>query len=360
MNERVADNRPAARNRNLDLVKIFACVCVAGLHSLCNPNVKPAWIMYHMFGFAIPFFFMASGYMLLNKERVGWKYVLGKILRILRYVFLWNMAWYAVAAVKAAFTEHAGWTILFRCLWESIKGVVSGCLLQQGEFFIFWYMGATIIVYLLLPLLMKIKAGSENGGAMNRHNRLFGLWLLMLIVSVGLQAASAVLGFSIQQRVLQTLRLWCWLQYFLLGGFMPGLIGRVKQRVPLKLHAALAVLTTAASIGFRLAVGVDLINAQLAEYFYDDPLFMVSAFMLFTFIMRLELGSAARKAVAALAPLTLGVYASHLLVRSLMIALVHPSGTLMGIAMFILYIPACFAFVKLLRLIPFSKYWLDL
>lgn len=84
--EAMSDNLVASRNYNLDLLKIIACVAVVGLHTLQKDLSVINSTLYYCCGFAVPVFFMCSGYMLLNRSQMTVSYVIRKIASILRVV----------------------------------------------------------------------------------------------------------------------------------------------------------------------------------------------------------------------------------------------------------------------------------
>ena len=55
------------RNINLDMVKIIACISVIGLHTSQKDISAFNAALYYLCGFAVPVFFMSSGYILLDK-----------------------------------------------------------------------------------------------------------------------------------------------------------------------------------------------------------------------------------------------------------------------------------------------------
>ena len=52
------------RNTNIDLVRIVACIAVVGLHTFPREQSVGTLLAYYLCGFAIPFFFMSSGFFL--------------------------------------------------------------------------------------------------------------------------------------------------------------------------------------------------------------------------------------------------------------------------------------------------------
>lgn len=76
------------RNYGIDLIKIIACLLVITLHCLAptDPVVKNSIFntsLYYAGTLAIPIFFMASSYFVLNKRSISYKYSFIRIKNIL-------------------------------------------------------------------------------------------------------------------------------------------------------------------------------------------------------------------------------------------------------------------------------------
>lgn len=141
----------SASNRNLgiDLAKALSCFAVVGLH-LCGRDVSMAnGVMYFLCGFAVPVFFMANGYFLLNKDRLDYAYVLGKVRSVLIIVVVWNVA---VGLARLVIGKR------FNPLAD-----IAGSLLQQGVLWQFWFFGALILVQLLAPVIWRAMRSSRGG-----------------------------------------------------------------------------------------------------------------------------------------------------------------------------------------------------
>lgn len=75
-----------SRNFGLDLVKVLACILVICLHSLTptslvvKDNIFNSSV-YYSGTIAIPIFFMASSYFVLNKKDISFYYVLRRVKR---------------------------------------------------------------------------------------------------------------------------------------------------------------------------------------------------------------------------------------------------------------------------------------
>ena len=358
MSEQTLQRGGSQRNWNLDLVKLLSCIAIIGQHCFDKNAFALARVLHHIFGFAIPCFFMAGGYMLLNKESVSWKYVLGKILRFVRFVMLWNLLGYLVFAAKGIVIDHTGLRGLIQCFIDYLKSFYLACFMQKTPFMHFWYIGTTMILYLLLPLLLRIFR--KKGEKANRRGRVLAMWIVLAAISVGIQAASTILRYPLQSKVPQAFRLWCSLQYFLLGGMMPDLVKWMKSNLRFGWHMALTIAVTAVSVAIRATVGAKFTGSIYAEYFYDAPLFILSALLVFSLIMRLNLNRAAEKFVSLFAPSTMVIYAMHRAVLSSRRVFVKPASGL-GCAVDFLYcMVICFAAAALLRKIKFAKYWVKI
>ncbi|MBP3470901.1 MAG: acyltransferase family protein [Paraprevotella sp.] len=136
------------RNQSLDLIKTIAMLGVIALHTtyqyMSPGSFGIADIFYETAVISIPLFFMTSGYLLVPRKNISASYVGRKIWGIIRFVctmvflfWLWN-----------AHKRGIHFDSLFRNL--------LGALFQEGEQYIFWYFGAMIILYVLLPILCKL------------------------------------------------------------------------------------------------------------------------------------------------------------------------------------------------------------
>ena len=194
------------RNFNIDLLKLLACIAVVTMHTIHNGLSLFNTIVAYLCGFAVPVFYVSSGYFLMNKEKITQRYIVGKISSMIRVVLLWSAPVALFAEItKSALgrAENVSVAIIFRN---------SFCypFFQKGYMGQFWYIGTMIILYLLLPILHKVIYG--------RKNRWVIIWVTFVLVSIGIQIGSLFVGAPLQKNVIQTCRLWTAIQYFLLGG----------------------------------------------------------------------------------------------------------------------------------------------
>lgn len=64
------------RNNNIDLIKLYACICVVALHTIPKDLSAVTTTIYYLSGVAVPLFFMSSGYFLLNRGEISIKYTI--------------------------------------------------------------------------------------------------------------------------------------------------------------------------------------------------------------------------------------------------------------------------------------------
>ncbi len=66
-------------------------------------------LFYYVCGFAVPVFFMSTGYILLNRDQINFKYSLRKIISIIRVVCLWSLLFFCIemmVGIKNSIAEN--------------------------------------------------------------------------------------------------------------------------------------------------------------------------------------------------------------------------------------------------------------
>lgn len=182
------------RNQSLDLIKIFAMIGVMGLHStLGQTETFMGFLISRIFGISVPLFFMVSGY-LISMKNVDWKYSRRKIIGIARFCFLMCFFyWLVFDLVKGSWPTEVVWDFM-------------GGFFQHGHLWMFWYFGAMVIIYFLLPCFQ---------GFLFSKKVLAGLFCM-----VSMTFCFNLLWGLEERFVNQTLRIWNWLFYFGIGGFI--------------------------------------------------------------------------------------------------------------------------------------------
>lgn len=339
-----------SRDLGLDLIRVIACVAVVLLHCLYTPQFETATlVMYQLCVFAVPWFFMASGYILLNRESVSWRYVLRKLLGILRIVVIWNTVVYVAELAGLILVDGTNKAELIQWAKRYVSYTVRS-VFQRGRLWQFWYLGALGAIYLLLPVIHRILGKQEV-----RPRRMAVCWCVLLVVCVAVQTMGLVAGHPVQEPIHQTLRLWSTFQFFLLGGLMPRMIGWMKEKLSLRIHVILAAVLTVGSLFWRLLSDELWLHGILAEYFYDDLLTIVWIAVAFALMMRLSLGKTMALVAQRSAPLIMGVYILHVPIRGVIRDLFQITGSVQRLGYTVAVLALSTLFTVILRKLPFGK-----
>lgn len=305
------------RNYNLDLIKIIACIAVVGLHTLQKDLSIVNTTLYYICTFAVPIFFMSSGYILLNRSNIPFMYILKKISAIMRVVILWAAICFLGKNIGGFIKGNINGIDILYFLELIIKSLV-----QKGILWHFWYLGALIIVYMCLPILLKLKKS-------------YWQYILPITVSCVIQISSYLLGEPIQSHCIQTFRIWTWLQYFILGGLIGYKNPFDKSSFSVKRHiVCLALITVFIVVYYNLA-GRFLLHNLYAEYFYDSIFTVLWTTILFTLIIRIKLTPKHNMVIGRLGSITMGVYILHPLIIKIIGSIITINSILISLVYFI-------------------------
>lgn len=196
------------RNIGIDLLKAFACYLIVSIHTIDGTLGWFHRLIVVTTTIGIPIFVTTSGLFVLGKQQVTYRYVFSKIVRIHLVCLSWELL-YSIAL------------FLVKQTWRPFLMSFILDFFQKGLFFHFWYLGAIILLYLLSPMVHKLL----------RTN--FRLYLLMTgclgSLNISLDVAQFFVGEQFLLRLIQTLRLWTWLFYFMCGGAI-FVLGKQKSQ----------------------------------------------------------------------------------------------------------------------------------
>ena len=329
---------PVKRIINVDLLRILSCLGVIGLHCFQEHLISINLIVYRLCGFAVPMFFVLSGYFLATEEN-DVKSSLRRISKVLLVIILWNFLFWLIYLIKDILAAQS---ISFIELPKSIlKGFV-----QQGRFWHFWYLAALILVYASLPLISSLLRKKQK-------QRIIVSWVVLLSIGVTLQIVSEfVLHQSIQRLVIQSLRLWTWLQYFLLGGVLRVCYdkwhGRKKESLLMAFVMMLVVQLWQSLMGNQIAV-------LYGEAFYDSIFTVLWVISIFIFVMNMEIDKKLEQFVVIVAPCTMGIYIIHPLLIRYLKRVLFPDSFIKSLLLFIVLTCISFGITYVLRKIPGLK-----
>lgn len=321
------------RNINIDLIKILACIAVVGLHTLQRDVSYLNSSLYYLCGFAVPFFFMSSGYML-SSRNISIAYSVRKCFALLKLIVYWGIvvygAYYLCLIVRGNGMDEIS---IIKIVWNLIKGGV-----KKGYLWQFWYIGALMIVYMCLPLISKII--HKNGAISER--RLHILWCIFFLNSIVFQFASYYSLVPLQRSINQTFRIWTWFQYFLLGGCISMHIDKIK-----KINQGTVWLLSVLIVVIQNIIGRGVLHDTHAEYFYDSPLMILWIAVLFCYILKAELSTKMYEIIPKISSYTLGVYIIHPLIMYFVAHFVSDFSAIGGIIYWAVMTIFCFGVIHI-------------
>lgn len=273
------------RNTNLDLIKCIACFSVVGLHAIGMSD----YTIYYLCGCGVPLFFMVNGYLMFSKESIDYIYISKKIWQLLKIVFFWNL----LITIPV---------LIFRHKFVNPILLSFNSLLQKGYMWHFWFFGAMLMLYLILPPLHTfIKKGIRF--------HLLTVFILFILCVIDTQI-SIYLSYPIQKLLPQSLRLWIWLFFLLVGGLIPSLMPQIRK-IPLYMHIGLLVLSAIIDNYANKHIGLYIYQNRLAEYFYDELTSIIFYIALFTLLLRITLNPKHGKIISSCSELTIGIFIIH-------------------------------------------------
>lgn len=236
---------------------MFGVVCLHTTLQYITPcNISMADILYRTAVISIPLFFMTSGYLMLGRKDINYTYVSHKIVNIIKFVFAIIFLWWLLHSAK----QHSlDLNILARTFFCSF--------IQKGSFGIFWYFGAMVIIYTLLPLLNYIY----------EHNvKVFKFLLITLFVICNIIFICNLLWGG---NYLLFSHLGCGIGffYFCLGGY-------VKHISTLRIKSIYIILLILFNLVFQ-EVLIPYIGTELCEYFYSSLIVMLLSASIFKYII---------------------------------------------------------------------------
>lgn len=312
------------RDYNIDLIRILACIAVVGLHTLPKDLSTATAALYYFCGFAVPVFFVSSGYFLLNRGKVAISYLKHKCFGIIKVVIGWNLIIAILRVLKAVLLHGNIIDEILRFPIECVK-----CVLQKGTLWHFWYLGALTIIYLLLPVMSRLT---------NKKRKI--LFICTGVIAIAIELTSFYIGSPMQKYVIQTFRLWTWVFYFLLGSQMPKIRQWFSEHISVRIHAVLFFIYSMIVIGYQMYVGSNLItentNRLHAEFFYDSLVEMIWIAILFSLLLRVNLSCNVKRIISAVVTLTMGIYITHPLIIKVVVRLIGNGSTLIALASWII------------------------
>lgn len=277
------------REYGIDMIKIIACVIVVAAHTLVITDRPLHRVVVFHASLAMPMFCMVSGYLMMRRSVLDYRYALRKIATILAVCFAWEAL--HAAAHFAVYRE-------LREFWVSF----ALDFFQKGLFYHFWYMGALILVYLYMPLADKLYRRSEKS--------YLAVLLILGLVNTGLDIAAILTKSHAVEVLPQSLRIHFWYFYAMLGGWIarnPQAVSNLANKLRLwHIGAAIAVFWS-----YMYATSYHVYNAVKIEASNGALIVQLTAFVLFVYSLKLTFSAKAERCIGFLGSLTMGIYIMH-------------------------------------------------
>lgn len=292
------------RQTELDILRFLATVAVVVIHMGRIPAVVVLWETARIEGsiaplvWCVPVFFMISGRFFLDEEKpLALKKLFQKyILRLIIAFALWSAVYTAYYVLDGT---YSGLTI-FGILTQYIHGPVY-----------FWYLYATVGLYLLTPLLRRI-AGDRKVLAYTLV--LFGIYNVTMQYLVYLPKIGGIAESAVSRLRIDLLN--GYLGCFLLGHFLYVNREKITKKLEMAIYflgAALLVLTCILDI----SISEELRNGDFVKQYQKPNVILFSAAIYLFFIKRVSRVCVSEKVRAFFGKTTeygFGVYILHALV----------------------------------------------
>lgn len=157
-----------------------------------------------------------------------------------------------------------------------------------------------------------------------------------MVGAIVIQFLSMIYGRPLQEKVIQTFRLWSWLQYFILGGMLFHYNSLIYNKISKRMHLFLLCISSVWIVFYQDIIGKNIIKTTYAEYFYDSVFVIIWIMLLFTWFMRIKFLPKQEKCISKLCALTLGVYSIHPIIISIVRKAISPNSFVTTMAVFLL------------------------
>ncbi|HJJ14577.1 MAG TPA: acyltransferase family protein [Clostridiaceae bacterium] len=275
----------------IDICKIMSAILVIFLHTINigieTNEINIASLAYFIGVFAVPLFFMINGYLQLDKIK-GYKYAFKKIFNILFVCFMWNIPVF----IAEVFIKKEQANIFYNMLKN---------FLQDGFFFHFWFLGALIIIYLFLPLFQKLFNTKKA------YKYITIILMAMLVCIDFFNILSNQFGYGIiRNNLCHTFRIWTWLFYFFIGGFIKK-VDPVRN-IDTPQLTSITIIMCIITVLYEYFFGYLLYSDMHVDNFYDSLIIIITTFLIFNLIRRFNIKN---NFMSKLCSLTMGIYIVH-------------------------------------------------
>lgn len=195
--------------------------------------------------------------------------------------------------------------VVYQSLSNPIKESIKNVILR-GDFFQFWFFGAILIIYLILPILHKHIYSKEN-----RYNKfMIGLFVINILIDILIIIAKMHNRRIYVTGELQFVRIWTWIFYFSLGGYYSKYGSKIK--ISMKTEILILVLIIAIQTLYQIFMWKLIYHEVQMSLTYDNIITMIYCYLVFDILMKVKIERWSNDILKELSECTLGVYIVHL------------------------------------------------
>lgn len=288
--ENSALKNDSKRETFTDFIKVVACYMVVLEHTAVRDLSTINDLLILGSCNCVLLFFMVNGYLMQHKDAISYHYSLNKIWNILKIILGWNV----IVMILYAFIKHE----FYNPITETIRN-----LLNKGFFWQLWFMGALILIYLILPIVFIIN---------KKYHKQFLAFLILITVVI--DSVSLYKGFPIYAGLPMTVWIWIWLLYFELGGALYKIKNRIIRKMTFKTHIVLCIIFFTASLGYNYCISEYVFHSTFPTYYNSNIFILIWTVLLFLLFYRLQLSYNVNRYIQKIATATWGIYLIHILI----------------------------------------------
>lgn len=319
------------RNYGIDIFRIMCCIGVLDYHIMDDvlwygDFAKP---IYFLASFCIPGFFLLSGYLVEEKERLTADYCERKVISVMSKLLGWVVFWTVMHFFRTG--------EIYEIWAQFTAGAKSGGILPVA-WFLFTYCILMIAALPLNKLFHKIPL-------------LFGFITIILMIALSLGVGSEIVSDKTQ-----ALWLHLYLGYFMLGMLLNQILNWAKHRLNPYVLGAVFVFISLVALGV-FAFNVKNATIYLPPHqYYGKWYYTIWLLAIFCLMSMIEISNYRSQAlIKRLAENTVVVYLGHLPILLYVTSIYSLQNTAMGIVFIIIFFVGLELTAEIFRKIPLLR-----
>lgn len=277
----------------IDWLRVFACISVIIIHVFTtaltdfpNHSINEkiiAKVIINLLHFAVPIFFMITGYLFLSSEK---KYDLSSFFKkyVLKYIVAILTFGYAYAIIEEIFYKNLSLSMPFVAFYNTIQG-------KTWEHM--WYLYSLVGIMLLIPLLKILKEKDEK--------YLKYLLGILLISSIVIPILTNLFNFTIG---IDLIVFSPYLAYAIIGYFL----GKTENKKH-NINLFISVIAISLSQILPIVIHNDVTDKLIVFGNYDSPFILMLSISIFNLFKKIK---AENIIIKSISKYSYGIYLIHM------------------------------------------------